>query len=406
MKVVIVGAGHAGGSAAALLRASGFEGSILLIGAEPVPPYQRPPLSKAWLKGEVDLDAVLLRPEDFYAEHAIDLRTSVRVTAIDRAARTVALSDGSVEAYDILILATGSVGRRLTLPGSDTADLLELRTLEDAERLKARLTPGCRLAIVGGGYIGLEAAASARALGAEAVVLERMDRVLARVASETLSASFTDRHRREGVDIRTGVEVTGFEPGGVRLADGETVAADVILVGVGALADTALAEAAGLDCTREGSGGIVVDEQARTSDPAVFAIGDATWRPVPVHGRRMRLESVPNALEQARQAAHAIVGRDAPAPEVPWFWSDQYDLKLQIAGVAGQADRTVVRGDVEAGRFAVFHLHDGRLVCVEAVNAPAEFMAGRQMIARAARPDPAALADPAQPMKAIAAASA
>ena len=406
MKIVIVGAGHAGGSAAALLGASGFEGSILLIGAEPVPPYQRPPLSKAWLKGEVDLDAVLLRPEDFYAEHAIDLRTSVRAVSIDRAARTVDLSDGSTEPYDVLILATGSVGRRLTLPSADRADLLELRTLEDAERLKARLTPGCRLAIVGGGYVGLEAAASARALGAEAVVLERMDRVLARVASETLSAFFTDRHRSEGVDIRTGVEVTGFQPGGVRLANGETIPADVILVGIGALADTALAEAAGLDCTREASGGIVVDEQARTSDPAIFAIGDATWRPVPVHGRRMRLESVPNALEQARQAAHAIVGRAPPAPEVPWFWSDQYDLKLQIAGVAHGADRTVVRGDLEAGRFAVFHLHEGRLVCVEAVNAPAEFMAGRQLIARAARPDPAALADPAQPMKAIAATSA
>ncbi len=403
MRVVIIGAGHAGGSAAALLRASGFEGEVLLIGAESVAPYQRPPLSKAWLKGEVDMDGVLLRPEDFYGEHGIELRLSTRAVAIDRTARTVALSDGSVEAYDALILATGSVGRRLSLPGADRADLLELRTFDDAERLKSRLGPGRRLVIVGGGYVGLEAAASARALGAEVVVLERMDRVLARVASGTLSTVFTDRHRREGVDVRTGVEVVGFEADAVALTDGQTVPADVILVGVGALADTALAEAAGLACTTEGSGGIVVDEDARTSDPAVYAIGDATWRPVPVHGRRMRLESVPNALEQARQAAHAIVGRDRPAPEVPWFWSDQYDLKLQIAGVAHGADRQVVRGDVSIGRFAVFHLSEGRVVCVEAVNAPAEFMAGRQMIGRRAVVDADRLTDAGLSMKTLAA---
>jgi len=402
MKVVIVGAGHAGGSAAALLRASGFEGEILLIGEEPVPPYQRPPLSKAWLKGEVDLDSLLLRPLDYYAENGVELRTGVRVTGIDRATRTVAVSTGARETYDHLILATGSRARRLPIPGADRPELIELRTLADAERLKAALGPGRRLLIVGGGYVGLEAAASARALGADVVLLERLDRVLKRVASEPLSTFFTDRHRAEGVDLRVDVEVAGFEDGAVRLADGERLAADAILVGVGALANDDLAREASLECDPAGSGGVVVDETARTSDPAIFAIGDVTLRPVPVHDCVLRLESVPNALEQARQAAHAIVGRPQAAPEVPWFWSDQYDLKLQIAGLPLGADRTLLRGDPAAGRFAVFHLHGDRLVCVEAVNAPPEFMAGKQLIQRRTAVDPARLVDPAVSMKAVA----
>ena len=403
-RVLIIGAGHAGGTAAALLRQYGHEGPIVLAGEEPAAPYQRPPLSKAWLKGEADLEALLLRPESFYAEHAIELRTGVTATAIDAAARTVSFADGAVEPYDALILATGSTARRLTIPGADRPELMELRTLADAERLKAALGPGRRLAIVGGGYVGLEAAASARALGAEAVVIERMDRVLARVASETLSTFFTARHRSEGVEILTGAEVTAFEDAGVRLADGRLIEADAVLVGVGALACDALARAAGLACEN----GVVVDEHARTSDPAIWAIGDTTFRPIPVHGgRRHRLESVPNALEQAKQAAAAIVGRAPPAPEVPWFWSDQYDLKLQIAGLPDGADRQVVRGDPgvigEGASFAVFHLHGDRILCVEAVNAPAEFMAGRMMIGKATPVDAAKLADLSVSMKLVAA---
>ena len=402
MKVVIVGAGHAGGSAASLLKASGFAGEIVLIGAEPVAPYQRPPLSKAWLKGEADLESLLLRPDTYYAEQGIDLRTGVVANAISPADHTVTLSDGTVEPYDALILATGSTGRRLPIPGADRPDLIELRTIADAERLKAQLGPGRRLVIVGGGYIGLEAAASARGLGAEVILLERLDRVLKRVASEPLSAFFTERHRAAGVDIRLNVEVAGFEDGGVRLSDSSLVGADVILVGVGALANDGLARAAGLACDPAGSGGIIVDEMARTSDPAIYAIGDVTVRPVPVHGCTMRLESVPNALEQARQAAHAIVGRAQAAPEVPWFWSDQYDIKLQIAGLPQEADRTVVRGDPATGRFAVFHLCGDRIVCVEAVSAPPEFMAGKQLIGRRTPVDVARLADPAVSMKAVA----
>lgn len=398
-KVLIIGAGHAGGSVAAFLRQYGHDGPIVLAGEEDAPPYQRPPLSKAWLKGEADLDGLLLRPLSFYTEQNIDFRPSTTAVSIDPEARTAAFHDGSSETYDVLVLATGSTARKLPLPGGDHPDLLELRTLKDAERLKAVLGPGKRLAVVGGGYVGLEAAASARALGAEAVVIERAPRVLARVASETLSTFFTEQHRARGVEILTGAEVVAVAPDGVTLVDGSVVQADAVLVGIGALACDALPRSAGLAC----DDGVVVDEQARTSDPAVFAVGDMTRRPIPVHGVRHRLESVPNALEQAKQAAAAIVGRPGPAPEVPWFWSDQYEYKLQIAGLPFDADRQVVRGDPATGSFAVFHLNADRIVCVEAVNAPPEFMAGKQLIAKATPVDVVKLADMSVSMKAVAA---
>lgn len=398
-KVLIIGAGHAGGSVAAFLRQYGHEGPIVLAGEEDAPPYQRPPLSKAWLKGEADLEALLLRPLSFYAEQNIDFRPSMVAVAVDPAAKTVAFHDGSSETYDILVLATGSTACKLPVPGGDHPDLLELRTMKDAERLKAVLGPGKRLAVVGGGYVGLEAAASARALGAEAVVIERAPRVLARVASETLSAFFTAQHRAHGVEILTNAEVVAVARDGVTLADGAVVSADAVLVGVGALACDALARSAGLNC----DDGVVVNGEARTSDPAIFAVGDMTRRPIPVHGGvHHRLESVPNALEQAKQAAAAIVGRAGPTPEVPWFWSDQYDVKLQIAGLPFDADRQVVRGDPTASGFAVFHLNGDRIVCVEAVNAPPEFMAGKQLIAKATPVDVDKLADPAVSMKAVA----
>lgn len=398
-KVLIIGAGHAGGSVAAFLRQYGHEGPIVLAGEEGAPPYQRPPLSKAWLKGEADLEALLLRPLSFYAEQNIDFRASMVAVAVDPDAKTVVFDDGSSETYDILVLATGSMARKLPVPGGDHPDLLELRTMKDAERLKAVLGPGKRLAVVGGGYVGLEAAASARALDADAVVIERAPRVLARVASETLSAFFTAQHRAHGVEILTDAEVVAVARDGVSLADGSVVSADAVLVGVGALACDSLARSAGLTC----DDGVVVDAEARTSDPAIFAIGDMTRRPIPVHGGvHHRLESVPNALEQAKQAAAAIVGRAGPMPEVPWFWSDQYDVKLQIAGLPFDADRQVVRGDPTAWGFAVFHLNGDRIVCVEAVNAPPEFMAGKQLIAKATPVDVGKLADPAVSMKAVA----
>ncbi|WP_453978427.1 NAD(P)/FAD-dependent oxidoreductase [Brevundimonas sp. Marseille-Q4549] len=399
-KVLIIGAGHAGGSVAAFLRQYGHEGPIVLAGEEDAPPYQRPPLSKAWLKGEADLEALLLRPLSFYAEQNIDFRPSTVAVSVDAEAKTVAFHDGSSETYDLLVLATGSTARKLPVPGGDHPELLELRTLKDAERLKAVLGPGKRLAVVGGGYVGLEAAASARALGAEAVVIERAPRVLARVASETLSTFFTAQHRARGVEIVTGAEVTAVAKDGVTLADGSVVRADAVLIGVGAMASDGLARSAGLRC----DDGVVVDDQARTSDPAVFAVGDMTRRPIPVHGGlHHRLESVPNALEQAKQAAAAIVGRPEPAPEVPWFWSDQYEFKLQIAGLPFNADRQVVRGDPTTGGFAVFHMNGDRIVCVEAVNAAPEFMAGKQLIGKGTPVDATKLADRAVSMKALAA---
>ena len=313
-RVVIVGAGHAGGSVAALLRQYGWQGPITLIGAEPVPPYQRPPLSKAWLKGEGDLAGLLLRPAAFYQANRIDLRLACEVTAIDRAARAVTLGTGDRVPYDHLILATGCCARSLPVPGHDLAGIVALRTLADADRLRTLPRPGARIAIIGAGYIGLEVAASARILGAEVVVIEREPRVLARVASIPLSDFFQRRHAAEGVRIVLNAAVEAFEGAhghvaAVRLSDGTAVPCDAVLIGVGAAPNDALARAAGLACDN----GIVVDLAARTADPAIHAIGDCTRRPLPLYHRTGRLESVPNALEQAKQAAADLCGRPAPA---------------------------------------------------------------------------------------------
>lgn len=404
-RIVIVGAGHAGGSAAALLRQYGFEGEVVLIGEEPVAPYQRPPLSKALLKGEGEEEDLLLRPADFYVEQNIELRLGQTVTAIDRAGKTVMLADGGTVSYDTLILATGSTARKLAVPGAELANVLELRTLADGRRLRAAIRPGTRLVVVGGGYVGLEVAASARALGAEVVVVEREVRLLARVASDVLADFMHAAHTQHGVTILTGRTVTAFDAGGdgavggVTLDDGQSLPADLVIVGVGGVACEGLGAAAGLTC----DGGVVVDQTARTSDPDIYALGDMTRRPVPVHdGRVVRLESVPNALEQAKQAAAAITGRNPPVPEVPWFWSDQYDLKLQMAGLADGADRKVVRTVADGAGLAVFHLAGDRLLCVEAINAPAEFMGGRLLIGKATPVDPDKLADPTVSMKAVA----
>ena len=404
-RVVILGAGHAGGSAAAELRRAGFAGPITLVGDEPIPPYERPPLSKAWLKGETDAAKLALKPANFYPEAGIDLRLNRTATAIDRVGRTVTTDDGARIDYDILILATGARARRIPLPGLDLSGVLELRNAADADRLKAALTPGARLAVIGGGYIGLEAAASARGLGCSATLIEAQPRVLARVACETLSHFFQDFHRAQGVTIEVNAQVQGLEGEhgqvrGVRLGDGRVIPCDAVLVGVGAVPNQELAADAGLACEN----GIVVDLSARTSDPAIFAIGDCTFRPLPLYDRTMRLESVPNALEQARAAAAAITGKPVPAPEVPWFWSDQYDLRLQIAGIPFDAETIVVRGDIGAAKFALFHLKaDGTVQAVEAVNASTEFMGGRRIIQRRKRLSADQIADPAVTMQQLAA---
>lgn len=403
-RVVIVGAGHAGGTAAALLRQYGHTGPIHLLGEEPVAPYQRPPLSKAWLKGEADADSLALRPLEFYGEHDIEFRPGVRVNALHRSGKVVALEGGGDLAYDFLILAMGARAIPLAAPGADLDDVLFLRTAADAEQLKSRLGPGVRVAVIGAGYIGLEVAASSRALGAEVVVFERESRLLARVACPPLSDFFQRYHERHGVAFELGAQVIAIDGeagrmSGVTLADGRTVACDVVVVGIGAQPNDDLAAEAGLETRR----GVVVDLDARTGDPSVFAIGDVSLRPMPIYDRMFRMESVPNALEQAKQAASAITGRPRPAGECPWQWSDQYDLKLQIAGYAFDADETLLRGNPDTGRFAVFHLKGDLVQSVEAINAPPEFMMGKQLILSRRPVSKTKLADPLVSMKQVAA---
>lgn len=402
--VVILGAGHAGGTAAALLRQYGHEGPITLVGEEPIPPYQRPPLSKAWLKGEADADSLALKPLEFYAEQNIDFRPGTRAVKLAREAKQVTLSTGEVLTYDYLIIATGARAIKLPVEGADLDGLLELRTAADAERLKATIGPGKRLAVIGGGYIGLEAAASGRALGAEVVVIEREPRLLARVACEELSNFFLDYHKRHQVTFELGATVAGFvgENGhvtGVKLSDGRVIPCDAALIGVGAAPNDEIASDAGLDTAR----GVVVDLEARTADRSIFAIGDVAHRPMPIYDRMFRMESVPNALEQAKQAASAIVGRAPPPGEVPWQWSDQYDLKLQIAGYAFDVDRILLRGDPASAKFAVFHLKGDQVQSVEAINSPPEFMMGKLLIANRKPVDLVKLADPSISMKEVAA---
>ena len=403
-RIVIVGAGHAGGSAAAFLRQFGWTGPITLIGEEPIAPYQRPPLSKAWLKGEADADSLALRPASFYSDNNIGLRLSTVVSGVDMAARAVTLDSGEKVGFDHLILAVGAHARKLSIPGADLDGVLELRTAADAEKLKSALGPGKRLAVIGGGYVGLESAASARALGAEAVVVEREPRILARVACELLSTFFKDYHQAKGVafELNAGVEAFEGEAGrvtGVRLADGRTLACDAALVGVGAIANEPLARQAGCACDQ----GVVVDENALTDVADIYAIGDCTRRPLPLYALTGRLESVPNALEQARQAAAHLCGKPTPVAETPWFWSDQYDIKLQIAGMPFHAVRQVVRGDPALARFAVFHLDaENRVQAVEAINAAPEFMAGRQLVGNRKPVAPDKLSDISVSMKEVA----
>jgi len=407
--VIILGAGQAGGQCAASLRRNGWQGRILLAGAEPHPPYQRPPLSKTYLAGEIGEDRLWLQPPETWAEQKVDLHLGVTATAIDRDAKTVSFDDGKTETYTHLVLATGSRVRPLPVPGADLDGVRYLRTIADVDALKADFAPGKRIAIVGGGYIGLEAASVAKKLGAEPVVIEAMDRLLARVAVPELSAFYLDAHRSRGVTVELGAQVEALKGKGgglfggrkrvnaVKLADGREMACDSVLVGIGILPNQELAAAVGLDT----GNGIAVDAECRTSDPAVFAIGDCAEQENWLTGTRIRLESVPNALDQAKHAAAAITGKPAPKPEVPWFWSDQFELKLQTAGLIGQQDTTLQRrpADPAAGHFTLFHLKDGVLIAADCVNDAHGFMAAKMMIAQRAKPDVDDLVNPDVPMK-------
>ena len=379
--IVVLGAGHAGGSVVAFLRQFGATAPITLVGDEAALPYQRPPLSKAWLKGETTEAKLLLRPEKFYADQNIALRLGARAARIDRENRALVLQDGDRLNYSHLIVATGARARRL--PGlDDLGGILHLRTMQDAEQIRQAMQPDGTLVVVGGGYVGLEVAATARSFGMNVVVVERENRLLARVASEPFGSFIEDSFRHRGVRIELGCTIETFENeagriSAVRLSNGNRIACNAVLIGIGAVPNDELMREAGLIC----SDGVTVDHAARTSDEAIFAIGDCTCRPLPLYDTSGRLESVPNAVEQARQAAAAICQRALPKPEVPWFWSDQFDLRIQIAGLRIGVTESIVRGDPASSSFAVFHLDkDAAVRAVEAVNATTDFMAGKQFI--------------------------
>ena len=400
-KIVILGAGHAGGSLAAFLRQFGHAGPVTLIGDEPYAPYQRPPLSKAWLAGTSNLENVLLRPEAWYASNDVDMRLSRRCVRIDRANRTVHLDNGDTIDYDAAIIATGARPRVLSLPGETLKNVFVLRSIDDADAIKNAITPGVRVALIGAGYIGLEVAASAVKAGAEAIVLEREPRCVARVACPAISEFLENYHRGQGVTFHVDAFVSGFAGEdaveGVLLESGEQIPCDVAIVGAGVVPNDEIARDAGVDC----SNGVEVDEDARSSDPHVFAIGDVSYRPLQDYDRRGRLESVPNALEQARRVASILTARKPPPAETPWFWSDQFDLKIQIAGLLLDADKQIVRGSKENAKFSVFHLKGDVVRAVESINAPPEFMMGRKWIAARTRIDPSRLADVSVPIKEV-----
>jgi 3-phenylpropionate/trans-cinnamate dioxygenase ferredoxin reductase subunit len=396
--VVIAGAGQAAAQAIITLRQGGFGGDIVLAGEEPYLPYQRPPLSKKFLAGEMELERLYLRPAQFYGDNRVDLRLGTRVESVDRTARTVRL-DGGTQAYDRLILATGSHVRRIPIPGQDLPEVHYLRSIDDVRGIRSGFAADRRLVIVGAGYIGLEVAAVAVMAGLDVVVVEIADRVMARVVAPPISRFYLKVHREAGVKfhLETGVTEVRRARRGVEVlcTNGKVLPADLVVIGVGILPTTQLAEDAGLKCAT----GIIVDEFCQTSDPHIYAAGDCTNHPNSLLGRRLRLESVHNAQEQGRTAALAILGRPEPYAQIPWFWSDQYDLKLQMTGIAEQYTAMVIRGDPDTHSFAAFYFIGEQLIAVHAINSPREFMLSKKLIAQGAHLDPAAVADTSRPFK-------
>lgn len=398
--IVIVGASHASVQAVDTLRREGHQGPIVLVGEELHLPYNRPPLSKKFFSGELDRERLLLRSTHFYEQARVETKLGYRVTAIDRAAQRLRLCDTSELTYDKLLLCVGGRPRTLDVPGHDLPGIHCLRTIADVDAIRADLAGARRLVVVGAGYIGLEAAASARHLGLDVTVLEMADRPMNRVVAPQISDFYVRRHEREGVRIHCGESVTGFEGDGrVRavLCGERSYPADLVIVGVGILPETSLAAAAGLRCEN----GIWVDETCHTSDANVWAAGDCTNHPSVRYGRRVRLESVDNAVEQAKVSAMNMCGKPARHEHVPWFWSDQYDVKLQIAGLSDGYDQVVMRGNPDSGSFALYYLAQGELLAVDAVNSPKDFMTGKRWIAERKRPAPDRLADPACDLKTL-----
>ncbi|WP_299779288.1 FAD/NAD(P)-binding oxidoreductase [uncultured Roseobacter sp.] len=396
--VIVIGAGQAGASCVAKLRNGGFDGQVTLIGAEPVPPYQRPPLSKAYLMGEMALERLYLRPEAFYAEHDITLRTDAEVTSIDPVEKRVALGVETLS-YDELVLTTGSVPRRLPASiGGDFGGVFTVRDLADVDAMAPRFEAGKRVLIVGGGYIGLEAASVAAKLGLDVTLVEMADRILQRVAAPQTSDYFRALHQSHGVRILEGVglnRLTGDgDVSGAVLSDGTEIAVDFVIAGVGIAPATALAEAAGLDIEN----GIKVDAQGRTSEDHIWAAGDCTS--FPYRGGRIRLESVPHAIDQAELVAENIMGAGKEYIAKPWFWSDQYDVKLQIAGL--NTGYTDVVSRVSAGQTASFwYYRDAELLAVDAMNDPRAYMIGKRLIEAGKFAEPSLVTDPSADLKVL-----
>ncbi|MGQ0590996.1 MAG: NAD(P)/FAD-dependent oxidoreductase [Sphingosinicella sp.] len=399
--VLIVGSGHGGASAAIALRQAGFAGSVAIVSDDPEPPYERPPLSKDYLAGAKPFERILIRPPEFWAEREVTLLPGKRVVAVDPAAHVVTTADGGASGYGSLIWAAGGTPRRLACPGEDFAGVHAIRSRADVDALIGELPGAATVAVIGGGYIGLEAAAVLNGLGKKVCVIEALDRVLARVAAEPLSRFFEREHRARGVDIRLGATVMAIEGhndrvSGVRLDSGETIGAELVIVGIGIDAAVAPLLAAGA----KGSNGVRVDETCRTSLPDVYAVGDcALHANAFAGGGEVRIESVQNAHDQAGVAARAIMGGEACYEAVPWFWSNQYDLRLQTVGLSLGHDETVLRGDPAARSFSLVYLKRGQVIALDCVNATKDYVQGRKLVTERIRPDRARLADAATPLK-------
>jgi 3-phenylpropionate/trans-cinnamate dioxygenase ferredoxin reductase subunit len=407
--MLIVGAGECGARAALALREGGYDGSVTLVGHEPHLPYERPPLSKDSMVSEAEPTPKLVGERQLFQDRQIDCITSTRAISIDRAGRSVAFADGKLLTYDKLLLTTGAVPRQLPLPGADGSRCAYLRTHDDALRIRGALKPGSHIAILGGGFIGLEIAASARKRGAGVTVIEALPRILTRGVPEEIARIVDARHRAEGVTLACGKGVSALRESAsgieVTLSDGSVIAADLLVIGIGAVPVTELAAKAGLVIEN----GIAVDEQLRTSDPDIYAAGDCCSFPLAIYGgRRVRLECWRNAQDQGALAARNMLGAGEPASSVPWFWSDQYDLTLQIAGLPDEG-KQIVRRDLSESAFILFHLaDDGRLLAASGIahgNAVAkDIRLAEMLIARGAKPDPAALAQPQVKLKSLLAA--